>query len=89
LRNVVSANFFDIDENGDLDILVTTYDITQISINKAEIHAFYNNLLTDSFHLKSQALNGKHSYSSTYPGCHFKFIIVNPDMEVLDFYGVQ
>jgi hypothetical protein len=82
LENVISAAFFDIDENGDLDILVTTEEG-----GTAYIHSFYNNFLTDAFHLKAQALNGKHSYSSAYPGATFKFIVMDPDMDVQDFYA--
>ena len=52
-KGAVLTTFFDLDENGIEDILVTT-----IESGIAKIKAFYNNAQSDSFHLKVLCLNG-------------------------------
>lgn len=46
------ASFFDLDENGVMDFLVST-----IQNGTPMIKSFYNNFLVDSFHLKTFVLN--------------------------------
>lgn len=78
--------FFDLDENGILDILISSkhngvYNTT----------SFYNNLLNDHFHLKALALDGhsKQGYSSVYPGAVFKFTLIELDMTKVPVHATQ
>lgn len=83
---VFLATFFDLDENGVLDI-ITVYK----SDSFYEIKGFYNNFLNDAFHLKALALNGyqKQEYSSAYPGAVFMFTLTELDMSKVQMHSTQ
>ncbi|CAG9314507.1 unnamed protein product [Blepharisma stoltei] len=83
---VFIATFFDLDENGVLDILTVSY-----SGEKFQTKGFYNNFLNDAFHLKALALNGyqKQEYSSAYPGAVFMFTLTELDMSKVQMHSTQ
>ena len=88
LRNVISARFFDLDEDGSLDILVSTQN-TENEHEKAKLYAFYNNWNMDAFYLKAQILHGKQEVPHAITGASFKFEVVDPEHEILKFGGCQ
>jgi len=84
IPNPYAAAFFDIDENGVLDILVMCNG-PKSSTNKTNvrsIQAVYNNFFNDAFFLKAMSLNGAGGllskpkpYGVNYPGGVFKFTV--------------
>lgn len=86
IKGAVFACFFDLDDNGILDIIVVSKNQTAYKIT-----GFYNNFLNDAFHLKALALNGKSKggYSSAFPGAVFMFTLTELDMKKVILHSTQ
>ncbi|OMJ93962.1 hypothetical protein SteCoe_3024 [Stentor coeruleus] len=86
IKGAVFACFFDLDDNGILDIIVVSKNQTNYKIT-----GFYNNFLNDAFHLKALALNGKSKggYSSAFPGAVFMFTLTELDMKKVILHSTQ
>jgi integrin alpha FG-GAP repeat containing protein 1 len=81
------ASFFDLDENGQLDIIMTTFlDSTY------KVIGYYNNYIYDAFFLKSVTLLSKNIFYSNELGVNYRYITTNLDgsrrMDV-SYQGVQ
>ncbi|CAG8492968.1 10051_t:CDS:10 [Paraglomus occultum] len=78
LKNAKQAAFFDLDEDGTLDIIVLG---SSGSGNAArEVHAIQNNYFNDAFFVKTLVLNGvekKQNFGVNYPGAAFKFTVLD------------
>lgn len=85
-RGTYLCTFFDLDENGIPDILVS-YRNNSVSTTVS----LYNNFLDDAFHLKALSLNGygKQKYSSSYSGPVFMFTITELDMNTVQMHSTQ
>lgn len=86
IKGAVISCFFDLDDNGILDIIVVSFNSTQYVVT-----SFYNNNLNDAFHLKTLALNGHHKrgYSSAFPGAVFMFTLTELDMSKVVMHSTQ
>ena len=86
VTGVILSCFFDLDDNGVLDIILVSYNGTQYLIS-----SFYNNYLNDAFHLKALALDGygKGVYSSAFPGAVFMFTLTELDMSKVIMHSTQ
>ncbi|KAI9138233.1 hypothetical protein BKA69DRAFT_811638 [Paraphysoderma sedebokerense] len=78
--DIIQAAFFDVDEDGTLDILVTVYNKADKSMRtRAILNQFYN----DAFFLKTLALNGvdpnraANQYGVNYVGANFKYTVID------------
>ncbi|CAG8483179.1 5282_t:CDS:10 [Paraglomus brasilianum] len=78
IENAKQAAFFDLDEDGTLDIIVLG---SSGSGNAArEVHAIQNNYFNDAFFVKTLVLNGvekKQNFGVNYPGAAFKFTVLD------------
>eukprot|EP00362_Geleiidae_sp_MMETSP1317_P000891 CAMPEP_0201283638 /NCGR_PEP_ID=MMETSP1317-20130820/33029_1 /ASSEMBLY_ACC=CAM_ASM_000770 /TAXON_ID=187299 /ORGANISM="Undescribed Undescribed, Strain Undescribed" /LENGTH=166 /DNA_ID=CAMNT_0047600601 /DNA_START=119 /DNA_END=616 /DNA_ORIENTATION=- len=86
------AGFFDIDDNGSLDILVSTESDNEIESERiATIDSFYNNFLHDAYTLKAVMTNGysEDDYSSVYHSANFKITITELDTSKHELAGAQ
>lgn len=85
-RGAYLCTFFDLDENGIPDILLTHRNSTT-----STTLAYYNNFLDDTFHLKALSLNGygKQKYSSAYSGPVFMFTVTELDMTPVQIHSTQ
>jgi integrin alpha FG-GAP repeat containing protein 1 len=81
------ASFFDLDENGQLDILLVTYEGGVF-----KTVGFYNNYIYDAFFLKSVTLLEKDYFMTNELGANYRYIVTNLDgsrrMDV-SFQGIQ
>lgn len=85
-KGAFAASFFDLDENGILDIVVN-YSFE----GQSRIRAFYNNFMIDAFHLKTYCLNGsgKQEYSTNLPGAVVMFKLTELDMTPVQMHATQ
>ena len=74
--------FFDLDENGILDILMTAETEEGLAV-----YSFYNNLVEDTFHLKAVMRDG--TSSCAFPGAVFTFTVTDMDMNSLYYRCTQ
>jgi len=74
--------FFDLDENGVLDILLTSQNEASLSVL-----SFYNNLVEDTFHLKAVMRDG--TSTSAFPGAVFTYTVTDMDMNALYYRCTQ
>lgn len=74
--------FFDLDENGVLDILLTAQNESSLSVL-----SFYNNLVEDTFHLKAVMRDG--TSTSAFPGAVFTYTVTDMDMNSLYYRCTQ
>ena len=74
-KNAVYSSFFDLDENGQLDILVIYKEIKDKVYYK--LKAYYNNYSYDSFFLKSLNSIYQNMYASYNVGVSYRYIITN------------
>lgn len=72
--NVAYASFFDLDENGQLDVNIVTKDN-----NKYNVIGYYNNYIYDAFFLKSTTLQTKDKFSTSEIGTNYRYIVTNLD----------
>ena len=86
ITGAVFACFFDLDDNGVLDIIVVSQNASDYRVT-----SFYNNFLNDAFHLKALALDGhgKGEYSSAFPGAVFMFTLTELDMSKVIMHSTQ
>lgn len=75
VQNAIYSSFFDMDEDGKLDLIV----VKQENNNLMNTVGFYNTYVYDSFYLKSLVLNEKTSYFGNEFGTSFRFITTNID----------
>jgi integrin alpha FG-GAP repeat containing protein 1 len=75
INNAVYSSFFDLDEDGKLDIIVVYQEANKI-INTA---GFYNTYVYDNYYLKSFVLNQKNTLFQYEIGVNFRFITTNLD----------
>lgn len=93
VNDVIYASFFDLDENGQLDLLLVTKQ-TQNDTNTVtySIKGLYNNYIYDAFFLKSVTLLNKNVFFSNELGANYRYIATNLDgsrrMDVT-FQGIQ
>ncbi|CAJ0759893.1 10560_t:CDS:10, partial [Entrophospora sp. SA101] len=78
IKNAKGAAFFDIDEDGTLDIVV----LGNLNTNDAarDVYLLNNDYFNDAFFLKTLMLNGvsqKQNYGVNHPGSAFKFTVVD------------
>ncbi|CAJ0628087.1 8090_t:CDS:10 [Entrophospora sp. SA101] len=78
ITNAKGAAFFDVDEDGTLDIMV----LADLKSNDAarDIYLINNDYFNDAFFLKTLVLNGvsqRQHYGVNYPGSAFKFTVVD------------
>lgn len=71
--NAYYASFFDLDENGQLDINVVTKDAS----GKYSIIGYYNNYIYDAFFLKSTTLQAKNNFPTSEIGTNYRYIVTN------------
>jgi len=85
-RGAYLCSFFDLDENGIPDILLTHRNSTV-----STTVSYYNNFLDDAFHLKALSLDGygKQKYSSAYSGPVFMFTVTELDMTPVQIHSTQ
>jgi len=82
ITNPYAATFFDLNENGILDILVMC-ETTVAGKTSKSIQVVFNNFFNDAFFLKTMGLNGygdgsftsEKSYGVNFPGAVFKFTV--------------
>jgi hypothetical protein len=86
IKGALFSCFFDLDDNGILDIIVVSNNGSQFLVT-----SFYNNFLNDAFHLKALALNGykERDYSSAFPGAVFMFTLTELDMSKVIMHSTQ
>jgi integrin alpha FG-GAP repeat containing protein 1 len=86
ISNVLISCFFDLNEDGILDVL-----LIRKNEDILEILSFFNFLQNDRFHLKALALNGhsRGGYSSVYPGAVFVFTLTEMDMSIVVIEATQ
>lgn len=86
IKGAVLGCFFDLDDNGILDIIVESYNGSDYQVT-----SFYNNFLNDAFHLKALALDGysRGGYSSGFPGAVFMFTLTELDMSKVVMHSTQ
>ncbi|CAG8489897.1 1394_t:CDS:10 [Acaulospora colombiana] len=76
ISNAVSSAFYDLDEDGTLDILILRSD----SGSAKEVQLIHNNYFNDAFFLKALMLNGvskKQGYGVSYSGASYKFTVLD------------
>ena len=76
------GGFFDLDENGVMDVLVTWRNDSGV-----RVRSYYNNLVEDTFHIKAVMRDGS-SYSA-YPGAVFTYTVTDMDMNSLYYRCTQ
>ncbi len=74
ISNSVLASFFDLDENGQLDLIVITQENSVYSVI-----GFYNNYIYDAFFLKSVTLLHKEVFYTNEIGANYRYISTNLD----------
>ncbi|RHZ82632.1 hypothetical protein Glove_106g45 [Diversispora epigaea] len=80
ISDAKSATFYDLDEDGTLDILVLKSD----SGSARKIQMIANNYFVDAFFLKALMLNGvaeKQGYGVSYSGASYKFTVLDTSGE--------
>jgi integrin alpha FG-GAP repeat containing protein 1 len=86
-NNTYYASFFDLDENGQLDVIIVSKNETNY-----EIRGYYNNYIYDAFFLKSVTLLNKNYFTTNELGTNYRYIATNLDgsrrMDV-SFQGIQ
>lgn len=86
-NNTYYPSFLDLDENGQLDLIIVTK-----TDDKFEILAYYNNYIYDVFFLKSVTLSVKNYFVTNELGVNYRYIITNLSgsrrMDV-SFQGIQ
>jgi integrin alpha FG-GAP repeat containing protein 1 len=75
INNAIYSSFFDLDEDGKLDILIT-YQETNNVINTA---GFFNTHLYDAYYLKNIVLNHRDTLFQYEMGANFRFITTDID----------
>lgn len=77
-NNVDSISYFDLDDNGQLDLLIVKkdYDITNARYNY-NLTGYFNNYIYDSFFLKSILTRYKNIYVSNSIGTSYRYIATN------------
>jgi integrin alpha FG-GAP repeat containing protein 1 len=75
ITNALHSSFFDLDENGKLDLIVVYED----SNNKYSIAGFFNTYNYDSYYIKSITLNKNNVFYSNELGASYRFITTNID----------
>lgn len=75
INNAVYSSFFDLDDDGKLDILIVYQEANKI-INTA---GFYNTYVYDNYYLKSFVLNQKNTFFQYEIGVNSRFITTNLD----------
>lgn len=75
INNAIYSSFFDLDEDGKLDLII----VKQENQNIINTVGFYNNHHYDAFYLKSLVLNEKDSYFANEFGSSFRFVTTNID----------
>lgn len=73
--NAIYSSFFDLDENGQLDLIITTKEDTDVF----KIKSYYANYNFDSFFLKSENFMKQYWYSTFIIGTTYRFITTNLD----------
>ena len=74
-NNTVYSSFFDLDDNGQLDLLMVTSD----SNNNYYVTGFYNNNNYDTFFLKSIDTKIKSKFFGITQGTTYRYIVTNLD----------
>ena len=75
INNAVYSSFFDLDEDGKLDLIIVYQEANKI-INTA---GFYNTNIYDNYYLKNFVLNQKNTMFQYEIGVNFRFITTNLD----------
>jgi integrin alpha FG-GAP repeat containing protein 1 len=71
-NNTYYSSFLDLDENGQLDLIIVTK-----TENSYEILGYYNNYIYDVFFLKSVTLSVKDFFVTNELGANYRYIITN------------
>jgi integrin alpha FG-GAP repeat containing protein 1 len=74
-NNTNYASFMDLDENGQLDVLIVTTDAE----GNNNISGYYNNYNYDAFFIKSVTLRAKERFVANELGTNYRFISTNLD----------
>ncbi len=77
--DVIMATFFDIDENGQLDIILMTRITNNKNNEEFRVYGFYNNYIYDAFFLKSVTLLRKNIFVSNELGANYRYITTKLD----------
>lgn len=72
VNNSIFSSFFDLDENGQLDLIIVSKENSGYKIN-----GFYNNYIYDAFYLKSETLLTKDIFYSNEIGVNYRYISTN------------
>jgi integrin alpha FG-GAP repeat containing protein 1 len=72
VNNSVYSSFFDLDENGQLDLIIVSQEKSGY-----KIQGFYNNYIYDAFFLKSDTLLLKDIFYSNEIGVNYRYISTN------------
>lgn len=81
----VMCAFFDLDENGVLDVVLSVMDKN----GKYLTYSFYNNFLDDAYRLKAMVLSSESSFSSSYSGPVLMFSFLRLDMSLVKMHATQ